>query len=117
MLLMTIRMLYLCATKTTYVLLRNLVVLTCHDPGDLEPQHFCAFRSNRPPIPATLKSGRFNPGLPGRFIPVFWLKLWMLGTDGDGYYSTAPRPIIPGLLHRTMHHEEPGHAAAEREGG
>ena len=41
---------------------------------------------NRPPIPATPKSGRFNPGLPGRFIPV-----WVADS------SRFARPIYPGI--------------------
>lgn len=41
---------------------------------------------NRPPIPAIRKSGRFNPGFPGRFIPVWVADL-----------SRFPWPIYPGI--------------------
>jgi len=41
---------------------------------------------NRPPIPATQKSGRFNPGFSGRFIPVSVADL-----------SRIARPIYRGI--------------------
>jgi len=62
-------------------------------PGD--PASLADSGVNRPPIPATSKSGRFNPGFSGRFTP-----------DWVADLSRFTRPIYPGI-HSNPHSELP----------